>query len=438
MPLCDASTNDGNSSDGVACRCVCRVHCLTRWCVVTIVATTKKKEEKNMGLQEFLVGLWGAKGILLALGLFLAVTAISGKWIKYRAFKPYAIGAGVLLSLGILVPPVWQAMSLGQSVSPAQLPGASLALSGCGDVTSVTVGQRVFDDEAGPLLGYAANQVYFKRLSDGKIEEDGAASTAGTYATETLNPCEEYEVQGITNWGANAVGSSSTNVVKIQTGKVAQEVSLHASNQSLIQIRAKDVVSDAYDFLFQHDTATGTNQTTYTSLNDTNIFDDAAAADLNIGLDGRIDYEMLFRAATTNTKGSDPNLKWWICVDEGSDGEWTEPSVSIDGVKLVDGKASMQSTDLIGPRVAASDWCYPVLSSIDDIGRKLNFVMQADSGQNPDTTNDDVRVCLLPEGKFVSSRSPDTIKFGVYNDAASPALVSVQTGTNPCFDFNIQ
>ena len=176
------------------------------------------------------------------------------------------------------------------------------------------------------------------------------------------------------------------------------------------------------------------------TANHTNVYDDNAATDIAVGLDGTVNYEIIFRANESNTLGgSEPGKPLWLCLDTGTEAEWQRPSTfELDGVELAEGRSGMKENDLDGTLVQASEFCYRASAPISDGLHTLFLTVKASSGNNPDTTADDLRLCVLGEGTFESSRRANTILQGIYNDAGTKALVVYDANRNPCLDFNIQ
>ena len=371
----------------------------------------------------------GISTAIIAAAFFLA--AVFGwpmKFGKHKTLVMIASGAiffigGGLSMLGVSTPSVLQTGAVA---------GATASLD-CGDVTSVTESIRVLD-AASSTLAYTSPVYYFQRVKDNVLEETGTA-TSSTYATETLDPCETYKVFSISTAGS----VSASNADTFTTGKLGGFHDIKAYNMSTLQLRVKDVQNDEYEQLFNDDLAAGTNATTYTTnVNTTRVYEDAAAADIAIGADGKLEAKILLKATTVNTFATDPTLKWWICIDEGIDGEWkSDPSVAFDGVKLTNSKASMDVDSLTGSIVQAADWCYPVTKAVDDTEHTIDLIVQADAGQNPDTTNDDVTVSFLSEGTYVSTDVLNTVKTGVYTDAATQVLAGYDSTRTPRIVFQI-
>lgn len=379
------------------------------------------------------VGKWlAALGVFGVLGAALAANAWlpSGHILPFGKLKNIAGILGVLLILGSL----GYVSSDMFSVSGAASADASGEELNCGDVTSVTEYVRVKDAGASTLT-YLTPTVYFQP-EDGTHALDKYASglSSGTYNSTTLLPCKKYNAYGVTSAGAISASSKES----FTTGKVGGYHDLTAYDMSYASIRVKDVAADEYENLFVDNTATGTNTTTYSDLNTTLIFEDTAATDISVGADGKLEEKILIKSAATNQYFCAPGNKMWITVDEGTDGEWKEPSISFDGLRLTNQKSAMHTDDLTGSIVQAADWAFPVDKAVDDVEHVVDFVMQADSGQNPDTTNDDVTVSFLCEGNFVSSDVANTIKTGVYTDAATQLLVSSDAGYVPQIVFQIQ
>lgn len=173
------------------------------------------------------------------------------------------------------------------------------------------------------------------------------------------------------------------------------------------------------------------NSTNFTSTTDGNTT-------TSIGTDGYIDWTLTVKTLSTNKQyigGVDENgnaLRSWLCADIGTNGQHQEPVLSFDGVRLTSAKSSMYADDQTQGNIAASEYCYILPKTIDDVNHQLTIYAKARSGTDP---SDDLKFYLYTEGYYSSSKQADKVKIGIYTDAATQTQVA--TGSNVWFLIDV-
>lgn len=318
---------------------------------------------------------------------------------------------------------------------PAAVPPSATA---CGDDNLGTLYARA-EDAGASTLTYFASDVYVTD-ANGQLTPYsatlGTSSPAWTVINSSL-PCgKTYGVVGITSAGTH----SSTPEKTVPMNSETEYVEFEGYQLSKASITVKDE-TDNKRYLAADDDA-GSNTTGFVDLNTTLVGGTSSYADIAVGTDGQIDDKIYIKAATANKYFVEPDMPMFICVDTGTDNEWQEPSITFEGTRLSsDGAlAKMNDDDLTGSLVSAAEWCFyvppEVHQGIGDTQKEILFRIKARSGQNPDTSNDDVTISFLGVGKYASSKAP-IIEEGIYTDASTQALVVSSSAEVPKIVYQI-
>jgi len=325
----------------------------------------------------------------------------------------------------------------GGGAPPASMPPATIpGVSACGDDQLATLFARA-EDVGASTLTYYASVMY---LLDGDTRT-GYSITGGTsapgYGNATNIPCGvPYTLVGVTSAGTHC--SVAPRTVTLNKEWTYEE--FEGCQLSKAQILVKDE-TDAKRYE-SADNAIGSNTTGFVDLNTTLIHGTASATDISVGTDGQIDDKIYIKAATANKYFVEPDMPMFICVDTGTDGEWAEPSITFEGHRLSsDGAlAAMNDDDLTGSLVSSAEWCYKVPPSvhqgIGDTQKEILFRIKARSGQDPDTSNDDITISFLGVGRYLSSKAP-IIEEGIYTDGSSQTLVVSDSAEVPKIVYQI-
>ena len=230
--------------------------------------------------------------------------------------------------------------------------------------------------------------------------------------------------------------AGSTSLENVLATSSGFKATLETMQISPMQLRVEDISADS--FLYMNDSL-GTNSSSFRLTNATRVFADVALSDIAVGQDGDLDYQFWIRANDQNKILGDDGEKMWMTVDIGTDVEWQEPTVSIDGVQLSNQIAEIDADSKLNSYVSAADYAY-VIGKGEDYGRsikKIGFHIQTQSGENPDTSNDDITVCIVGEGQYLSNDEADTIKTGIATDASGAAFIVPAATRTPCFTLEI-
>ncbi len=304
----------------------------------------------------------------------------------------------------------------------------------CPDTGLTNINLRVRDTGASTLTYVAPEQVYY--MSDSEFTNGSALPGTSTSFTDVGNfVCgRTYAVEGVTT---NAGSASTTG--SVNTDGVDEYLTMETHQIAPLQFRLEDIDDDAFESIFP-DGSSSTNSTSYSSLNSSKVYEDASATDIAVAQDGSLDLRIWLKTETANQFGGDIDM--YMCVDVGAGNEWQEPDVSFNGVAMSDSKASLiskQPDDSTGSILNTADYCYLMGDgqAIGDTSIIVDFFIKARSGQNPDTTDDDVAISFLSSGRYLSADVPDTINTGIYDNEASQALVTVTSTDTPTLTLQI-
>lgn len=324
-------------------------------------------------------------------------------------------------------------------VQQAQSEGASgnVVFSNCPTTLQTTVKVSYEDPYASSLTYLAANWFYD---SDTQFTNTSSSSTSPGYGSNSVTATCGETADIIVPTSTGSYSGTEKRGVKIE-GQLAQ-VDVQGAELDTAYIRVLDITTDTYLNLFPDGVATGTNSTAFSKLNQTYVFSSVAAADNAVGQDGYLDLQIEIKANNSNKFLGEPNKKIWLTTDVGTDVEWQEPDVSFAGNQLSDRIGEIDSVSRSGSLVSAADYAYVLTNNGLDFGdtlKKIQYKIQAASGQNPDTSNDDVTVCFLAEGSYLSNNDVKTFKTGIYTDASTKTLVVYPKSSipTPCFVLQI-
>lgn len=316
-------------------------------------------------------------------------------------------------------------------------------VSACPDTGITTAYIKLQDDYASTETYLGNSNLYALNKKTGLIEGNTTSSTNG-WATMSLtcDPTEpiEYEIYATTK--AGETGSAKGTIV---ANKKDVYSVLHTNQLSYMEVRVKDVVNDDWEYLIAHDQLAGTNGTTYTILNKTHVFESSSGDAISVGVDGYVDLLIYVKSATArkfgNDKGKDLNLKNYLCVDVGTDNEWDKDSfivsITANGNSLPNVKNALDEDSLDYPTIQNSEACYEI-GDITDVAKEIRFYAKAKSGQDPDSSNDDLTFYIYSEGTYKSNEMANKIKRGIATDGSSPALVVSNAGYVPEIIVEIQ
>lgn len=401
---------------------------------------------------ETLYSNWTSGLITIIIGALLLVAFLVNT-LKVRAlakldFGGKLIGAIVgkgkkdmigIIAIGILLVAGGVFGSLGglfSTQSAGNIDDTALAFT-CPDTGLVEFDARAVD-RASSTLSYVGAMDFY--VAGGNQFATGTTrSTSPGYDGNVSVPCSNNYMVYLLTERDSATGAAAQTVTPSNANP---QVSFDVKSTDGLQFRVLDNTEGAsgYEYVFDNAATSGTNaSSTFTaSMNRSNVYEDVAGADIAVGADGYLDMQFEIKTDSSNTVFGEDGLRTWMCVDTGTDNEWDVPSVAINGVKLNDAKSSMAPDDLIVSAVAGSEYCYVLPGHIGDTSDRIDFYIKARSGQNPDTSGDDVSVYFLPEGRYVSSKATDTVKVGSFTDASTPALVHLTQATEyPYFVLNI-
>lgn len=342
---------------------------------------------------------------------------------------PWAIVAIILLVVGF----AWYQGVF--SVTPSGGSGQPSAgeCEQCPDDAITTDYVRQQDDSAATDTFFAGDAY----LISGSEVKTGYLSSSG-YPSSGIDAacCASYKLYIATN--ASASGGTNGKVVTNVDNEEYVTAKTNAITEA--QVRVKDLTADSYHYMIRDGNSTGVNQTTYETMDDIEIYGTTTAcADISVGTDGSLDYEIYIRADTARQYFGDQLGKCYVFVDVGSDVEWDAPTVSWNGKILTDTIGSVNANDLLYSELNAMDYAYYIGmgKEIDYSGDTLGFAITAASGQDPDTSNDDITIYFGCEGVYKSSQETDTFKIGIANDATTRAAVVHTSTVIPKINFNI-
>jgi len=121
------------------------------------------------------------------------------------------------------------------------------------------------------------------------------------------------------------------------------------------------------------------------------------------------------KASSANTKFGQDDLKTYMCADYTTS-TWNEPIVSVGGVQKSDVKSQMQSYDL--NMLSNVEKCYEIGTIDGNVQKSVNYYQEASAD-----CAEGIRFSFYAEGRYKSSRSPDTIQAGIWSDASTQVPV---------------
>jgi hypothetical protein len=315
-------------------------------------------------------------------------------------------------------------------------PSGSIGGTNCPDTGATSPFIRL-EDTAASTLTYASGVRCFIQDTAADTLPENASSSSGTSHVDVggdVNCPGNYKAICTALAGSYAGAESAAQTANGQEIKF----DLETVGVDHFEVRVKDLVDDAFESIVVDGDASGTNGTTYQDMNSSNIFE-TAGTDFTVGSDGELDLEIWTRSGASN-KFVGGDLPCWMTVDVGTDVEWQEPSVSFDGQMLSDtGKADIDTGSLTFGDISSADYTYQygVGTSIGRTTKKFGFNIKARSGQDPDTSNDDVKICWFCSGRYLSSEEGDTIKSGLATDASTQVDTMQAAGYHPCITLMI-
>lgn len=312
--------------------------------------------------------------------------------------------------------------------------------SNCPDDGVTTVNVKVWDRYSATATQVTSGQIYAKNMKSGVIEKNTSATSG--WASLNLQCGESYKLYKVAS--AENSGSAESEIFTAQGDQMYKN--LYTDSLSNMQLRVKDITSDSYYYLFADGTTNGANATTYSDLNNTNVFSSSGGADISVGTDGYLDLYLYVKSANARKYGNDKGeientpigFKNYLCFDEGTDGEWDESNAVVavnDGSALPNVIGTIDTESRRYSLVQNSEGCYEI-GDIADTPKKIRFYLKAESGQDPDTSNDDVKICLFSEGYYKSSKNPNEIMKGIFTDGTTQSPV-IYSGEVPCLTLNI-
>ena len=312
------------------------------------------------------------------------------------------------------------------------VPSDGTAVS-CPDTFQTTGYARVQDTGASTLSYLGGKRIYFQDTTT-KAYSVMTSNTAGYSATVTLDCGKAYDIITTTNGSV----SGSAQALNQVASRSEIRIPMNTNAMSGIEVRIKDITTEVYAGMNNSEGGTSIVNS-YLRPNSTQVWANTTANDIAVGTDGDLQYKIFARAATANTKVADDGAGGiiWMCVDVGSDVEWDKPSVAFDGTEITENKVGIDSTSTTYSLVSAADYCYQ-LGNVGRTPHEIDFYIKARSGQNPDTTNDDLVISLLPVGIYQSFVSPDTFKTGIANDGSTQSLVGVRSIDTPTITYRIE
>lgn len=313
----------------------------------------------------------------------------------------------------------------------------------CPDTRVSTARIALKDEFASTNTFVASSVVYLFTQSNGFMERLNGSTGNGGYDLNISVTCPKtYDVVAVTQ--AGVVGSAQ---VKRNVDGLNEFIELVAPQISPLTVRIKDLSVDTYQTMFANgnsdmDTA---NTTSYTVLNYTHVFADntGKANNLTINQDGFIDLNIYLKTNDVRQTAGE-HAPFYACIDlnwnSSTTTNWDLPVVDYKNVRLSDVKGTIDGDSLSGSLVGDSEYCYRMVedaTSITDSETILHTKFTAKSGTNP-STSDSIAINLLPQGKYYSTRVPNVIKQGIYNDnSTSRTLVGVAGDRTPALVIHV-
>lgn len=320
----------------------------------------------------------------------------------------------------------------GSTETPTPTTPSGLSSALCSTTRQSTVYGKLVDDTASTATYLSAGSYLTNSIGE-FINASSMTSASGSYASlgTTFTCPSAYNI----NYLSEKDNASSVVVpVTVDKAVVYSDAKSHA--MSYMQFRLEDNTAPASSkssYAYRDNDYT-TNTTSYVQLNESvaGNTSNANANDWSIGTDGKLDLTIFIKTEETNKFGGDQDM--WAVVDLGTASHWQQPSVSFNGVALSDAKATLVSTypdSSTGTLITSAEYAYKLGDgkTIRDTEKQFQIKVDARSGVNPDSS-DDIKVCFLSAGKFISSKYSNKIVDGIYSDGSTQSLVI--TRATPC------
>ncbi len=332
-------------------------------------------------------------------------------------------------------------LSIGGTGAAVKAPGDLLL--NCPDDFDTEILISYEDTGASTLTFVAATGNYF--VADGEVNKTSSSATAPGYGgsayTTTCGTVGDF----ITVTSPQVHSAVINKGLKIDGARFKQKQQGIALDDA--EVRVKDIDADSWLYVFIDNLAAdNTNGTTYQVLNSSLVTQDIDGSDLTDGgADATLSLQIMYRAAAANKFLGEQGRPVWLSVDIGTDGEWQQPNVVYNGVAIAESKGQMDTDSLTGAEISGAEYAFKLTDDGQEFGRagtEVLFDIAARSGQDPDTSNDDIKICLLAEGIYKSEKEAGVFKQGIYTDASSQALVVYPLASggkiNPCITLQIQ
>jgi len=344
----------------------------------------------------------------------------------------------------------------------------------CGDDIKGNINVKLEDDGASSETFIASSTIYLRDLDSGILINSSSSSSSAWTTFDDKQCGKQYELIAVAQ--AGAAGSARSGVFTLAGED--EYYTIHTNKVSKLSIKVNNIDTDSNSYSadastiyhFADGVAEGTNSTGYVDMNTTNIYTSTAPGDIAVGSDGYLEATYVIKAATNLYRANDLGrfgsgdkgdatitrnivcednagtaitcrpLRNFICVNTGSDREWDDDTwtITFDGTtKTTDAKSLIDDDSSDYSVIADIERC-ALIGDVDSNPHNIYSYIAAKSGENPDSTNDDLQLYHLGEGLYASSDNGDLIKAGIYTDASTTAAVLYTIGTeDPIIEFQI-
>ena len=302
----------------------------------------------------------------------------------------------------------------------------------CPDDGLTTVYVKVFDPwSSTPTTAVAGsdNLVFFD-VTEGIILNTSTSATSWTsYDMDCGHIARIYS-----KTSAGTLGSAVSEDLRLSGN--TEYVSLYAGKLSKMTVKLKDIDGDDWEYGFADAIENGTNATTGVDMNATSFYNDASMTAFAVGSDGELNLELFVKSATNRESGNDKGqkntadgyspmgLRSFMCVDLGgttNGQEWDSNELKVNingGTSLPDVKSSIDAVSRDYITLENSEACYNIGDTTDTF-KEIGFSVKAKSANDPDATDDDIKIYFFSEGTYQSSEDLDGINTGIFTDATT-------------------
>lgn len=370
---------------------------------ITNIKTISSSQEIEH-LSSRLIPNIGKKGVFPLVGLAVLTVAVGGIYLGGRWMGAWGDDGGEKLTIG----------SDGKTVVDANgnptLLSVADVLSSCPDDGTVDFTARVKNTEKAGTAHYMAVTGYVTSKDNTQDPTIYNTSLGGAYTTrENLN-CDGKSDYSYSVVATNNTFGSGVFGIGVVKENIRQTYSVPQFGR--IQVKAKDVINDAWIFKTEHTGQTDGIATSYINTTVT-LQSSTNTTAYAMGVGSELSWDIWAQTAVNTQYGNeDENDRCFVVVDADTT-QYDEPTVRFDNNALTDVKKELPS-EYTAP-LSGYEYIFemPKGARVDSSYSILNYYTRSKSGVNPTV---DQKVRFLCEGHYLSDEDGVTVKKGLFRD----------------------